>query len=105
MPTRYARKLQPTQGNGPGASFSSSKQTVLTDYPDKDLVDNLRYNAEQNTISLGLRDRVEVLGYLWGASVEPLLHAAGSSDGFDLIILSDLIFNHSQVSLSYLCYF
>jgi nicotinamide N-methyltransferase len=42
-------------------------------------------------------------GYVWGRPVEPLLDALqGSSSeptsGFDLIILSDLIFNHSQAS-------
>lgn len=41
-------------------------------------------------------------GYVWGASVDPLLKAAASGDPeaayFDLIIMSDLVFNHSQVA-------
>lgn len=39
-------------------------------------------------------------GYIWGRPVKPLLDALRTSErasGFDLIILSDLIFNHSQV--------
>jgi hypothetical protein len=56
-------------------------------------------------------DTVCVLGYVWGSPVDPLLAAllpdtathvdinpdAGPDMRFDLILLSDLIFNHSQV--------
>ncbi|KAH8988258.1 hypothetical protein EDB86DRAFT_3065599 [Lactarius hatsudake] len=41
----------------------------------------------------GVAHVVAVLGYVWGRPVEPL-SARGAK--FDLIILSDLIFNHSQ---------
>jgi nicotinamide N-methyltransferase len=41
-----------------------------------------------------------VQGYLWGRDVSPLLSAIREADDaadlFDVIILSDLIFNHSQ---------
>lgn len=73
-------------------------QVVLTDYPDRALVDNMVYNVAQN----GVRDIVAVRGYVWGRDVEPLL-AATATDGdaqrakFDLILLSDLVFNHSEV--------
>lgn len=85
---------------------------VLTDYPDKALLDNLIYNVDQNA-QPPQRAAVHVLGYVWGSSVDPLLAAllqdtATESDAdaaaagpdtsnFDLILLSDLIFNHSQV--------
>lgn len=95
---------------------------VLTDYPDKALLDNLAYNVDQNVLP-PRRDAVRVLGYVWGSSVDPLLAAllqdtdtdtatesdaqaeaasAGADAGpdtsnFDLILLADLIFNHSQV--------
>jgi nicotinamide N-methyltransferase len=85
---------------------------VLTDYPDKALLDNLAYNVNQN-VQPPRRAAVHVLGYVWGSSVDPLLAAllqdtATESDAdaaaagpdtsnFDLILLSDLIFNHSQV--------
>ena len=75
-------------------------QVVLTDYPDRALVDNMVYNVAQN----GVRDIVAVRGYVWGRDVEPLLAAtATATDGdaprakFDLILLSDLVFNHSEV--------
>ena len=87
------------------SSRVKSCQTVLTDYPDNDLIDNLRFNVQQNATSSDAETRIEVLGYIWGAPITTLLNAGSSSDGFDLIILSDLIFNHSQVGLSYLYYF
>lgn len=78
-------------------------QTVLTDYPDNDLIDNLRFNVHENVATYGSEARAVVLGYIWGTPVTDLLGVADAPDGFDLIILSDLIFNHSQVSSSYLC--
>ena len=81
---------------------------VLTDYPDKVLLDNLAYNVAQN-VRPPQRAAVRVLGYTWGSSVDSLLAAlrpdtanqsdadAGPHTSFDLILLSDLIFNHSQV--------
>lgn len=44
-------------------------------------------------------------GYVWGSSTTPLLSALGNVNAggqgrtpcFDLIIMSDLVFNHSQV--------
>jgi predicted nicotinamide N-methyase len=80
-------------------------QVVLTDYPDQALVDNLVFNVDQN-IELARRGAVCAMGYVWGQSVDPLLRAllpdtadpnARPHAFFDLILLSDLIFNHSQV--------
>ena len=90
---------------------------VVTDYPDADLVHNMEYNIAEN-VSEGHRERVSVQvrllysvlcndililivqGYLWGSSVQPLLSSLPSpEDKFDTIILSDLVFNHSQVRL------
>ena len=80
-------------------------KVILTDYPDQALVDNLVFNIEQN-IELARRGAVCVMGYIWGQPVDPLLRTllpdttdldAGPHTFFDLILLSDLIFNHSQV--------
>ena len=87
---------------------------VLTDYPDKALLDNLAYNVDQN-VQPPRRAAVRVLGYVWGSSVDPLRAAlllasedtateSGASpdtSNFDLILLSDLIFNHSQVRATF----
>lgn len=35
-------------------------------------------------------------GYLWGAPVEELTKHLSSEQGFDVLILADLLFNHSE---------
>ena len=84
------------------------------DYPDRALVENMAYNVAQNIEPATAQQRrwrcdgtVGVMGYVWGHPVEPLLAMLEGADtevergaggkAFDLIILSDLIFNHSQV--------
>lgn len=66
----------------------------MTDYPDAALVENMSYNASQNLTPEEL-SRVDVQGYTWGHPVRSLV--GDPAQLFDLIILSDLIFNHSQV--------
>lgn len=84
-------------------SFCSFK-TVLTDYTDQILLDNLSLNVSHN-ISPQSQSHVDVLGYIWGAPVDKLLSAASpEGDKYDLIILSDLIFNHSQVRSAFPAY-
>lgn len=64
-----------------------------------------RYSFESAS---GLLDRSSFQGYIWGHSVDKLTRALptatdASNPGFHLIILSDLIFNHSQVSMTIVC--
>lgn len=89
---------------------NNKTKALLTDYPDAELVANLEHNVGEN-LPGQLRDRVSVKvccwpsvfseglricqGYIWGRDVQPLLDVA--ADGFNLIIMSDLVFNHSQV--------
>ncbi|OCB85862.1 hypothetical protein A7U60_g6993 [Sanghuangporus baumii] len=82
-------------GGLPGlvTALNGSRRTVLTDYPDKALLENLEYNVGLN-IPESCRDNVLVQGYTWGTSVDRLLEVA--PEKYDLIILSDLVFNHSQ---------
>ncbi|KAF5313942.1 hypothetical protein D9619_013108 [Psilocybe cf. subviscida] len=78
------------------AAKNGARKVVITDYPDASLVDNIRYNVDANT-NEEEQSRVKVHGYIWGQDVKPLLGALPSPNTkFDLIILSDLIFNHSQ---------
>ncbi|CAE6511628.1 unnamed protein product [Rhizoctonia solani] len=87
-------------------------QVVITDYPDTILLDNIIRNIDHN-IPSRIRSRVKTQGYVWGTDPEKLFRCvdctplAGESsedalvikpDAFDVIILSDLIFNHSQHS-------
>ncbi|OCH84344.1 hypothetical protein OBBRIDRAFT_821920 [Obba rivulosa] len=80
------------------AAKNGAQLAVVTDYPDASLMDNLNYNVQRN-IPPEVAPRVRVEGYIWGKPVSHLLeiqHDATESDGYDLIIMSDLIFNHSQ---------
>ncbi|KAI0049706.1 hypothetical protein FA95DRAFT_1581604 [Auriscalpium vulgare] len=85
-------------GGLPGivAAKNGAQKVVLTDYPDAALIHNIEYNISQN-LPESRRDRVAVKGYIWGQAVAPLLESLPTSgQTFDLIIMSDLIFNHSQ---------
>ena len=66
-----------------------ARRVVSTDYPDPDLMKNLAHNLAQNGCTA---PRTVAQGYIWGADVTPLL--AHAPQGFDLILMSDLIFNH-----------
>ena len=69
----------------------------MTDYPDSELIENLHYNIA----SLPEAKNVVAEGYLWGAATEKLkvhLPEAERAEGFDLLILADVLFNHSEHS-------
>lgn len=67
----------------------------MTDYPDPDLVANLAENI--STCTLLPSRNISALGYVWGRDIAPLLSELPSgAQKFDLLILSDLLFNHSQ---------
>ena len=77
------------------ASYGAST-VVITDYPDADLIDNLEYNI-QHCSSISHASKVSARGYLWGASPKQLLSfLEPNGDGFDVLILADLLFNHSE---------
>ncbi|SAL98626.1 hypothetical protein [Absidia glauca] len=78
------------------AATHQPAKVVITDYPDKELVENMQYNVDQNLKSLpaGL---VNVQGYIWGTNTSQLkAELPEGHTSFDVIILSDLVFNHSQ---------
>ncbi|KAJ4463834.1 putative methyltransferase-domain-containing protein [Lentinula edodes] len=82
------------------AAESGARKVVITDYPDPDLIQNIEYNVQEN-VDVARKGNVAVQGYVWGHSIHPLLaslqnESNSNEDLFDLIILSDLIFNHSQ---------
>lgn len=74
------------------ASLNGAASVVVTDYPDKELIDNIQYNVDQIKAP-----NVIVDGYIWGTNTEKLQSylPAGKST-YDVLILSDLVFNHSQ---------
>lgn len=73
-------------------------KVVVTDYPEDELIFNINENIENNTTANERENVVNVQGHLWGSSMEPLLAALSESGEtkFDVIIMADLIANHSQ---------
>lgn len=63
----------------------NAKNVVTTDYPDDYLIDNIRYNLQNYENS-------HVVGYKWGNDPNPILEL-NNSKKFDILILSDVIFN------------
>ena len=78
------------------AALRGARAVVVTDYPDADLIENLSANVEVNCAD---RENIHTEGYLWGADTTKLidhLPADERTSGFDLLILADLLFNHSE---------
>lgn len=67
----------------------------MTDYPDKELIENLEKNIEGLLRDGEEKGRIVARGFLWGSDVAPLIF---ENDGklFDIIIMCDVIFNHSE---------
>ncbi|KAF2199564.1 hypothetical protein GQ43DRAFT_398488 [Delitschia confertaspora ATCC 74209] len=77
-------------------SLNGAAKVVVTDYPDADLIDNLRYNITHCDL-LKNPSKIFAEGYLWGAPIEDLTkHLPEGQSGFDVLILADLLFNHSE---------
>lgn len=77
-----------------------AKKVIVTDYPDVDLIQNLQYNIDNCSLLPKETEKVVAEGYLWGADPGPLLKYLPNEDdtdkGFDVLILADLLFNHSE---------
>lgn len=76
------------------AAANGASKVVITDYPDKELIDNIQYNVDTN---LPGNQNVAVQGYVWGTATNALKEQLPEGRStYDVIILSDLVFNHSQ---------
>lgn len=79
------------------AATLGARKVVVTDYPDAELIENLAHNI--TTCSLlpqPASTAVVAEGYLWGSSpTRVLAHLPSPNQGFDLLLLADLLFNHS----------
>lgn len=78
-------------GSGAGlsaicASITGANHVVATDYPDRNLLDNLEFNCSKYP-------NITVVGHQWGRDVAPV-SAANKNEKFDVAILADLVFNH-----------
>ncbi|PYH48597.1 putative nicotinamide N-methyltransferase Nnt1 [Aspergillus saccharolyticus JOP 1030-1] len=81
------------------SAIKGARTAVMTDYPDVDLVQNMRHNAELSASLIGSDSALHVEGYKWGASVEPLLAylpEGARAQGFDLLIMADVVYSHRE---------
>ncbi|CBQ73443.1 conserved hypothetical protein [Sporisorium reilianum SRZ2] len=83
-------------------NWASASHVVATDYPDHALIDNLTknvvLNCQDDASPLRGPGKSFVEGYIWGRDPSSLLEKVADDQGkpgkFDLILLSDLVFNH-----------
>jgi nicotinamide N-methyltransferase len=79
-----------------------ARKVIVTDYPDPDLVANLWTNVTASYADASKQDGEKSIvaeGYCWGADAGPLLAHLPPIDkenGFEVLILADLLFNHSE---------
>lgn len=87
------------------AAMLGAKRVIATDYPDPGLINNLAKNmnralerarkSEREAVGKGKEACAWAQGYIWGHDAAPLLSNLDEGDDrFDLLLLSDLIFNH-----------
>ncbi|KNZ78300.1 Putative nicotinamide N-methyltransferase, partial [Termitomyces sp. J132] len=76
---------------------------VVTDYPDENILGNLKKNLENNRPNFQPACRVECTGYEWGTDAGSLLKLLQdpsprqiSQQGYDIVILSDLLHFHGS---------
>lgn len=84
-----------------------AKCVVVTDYPDAALIENLKRNIEsfKNEIKEtkkvdDVKSSIVVEGHCWGEDCQNILNHVeafdGEKPGFDILVLADLLFNHSE---------
>lgn len=94
------------------AGLLGAKRVIMTDYPDLDLIQNMQKNIDECDASCEnpghIADTVKALGFIWGRDSAPLLEALNATSGpeatsqaasgnkFDVLILADLLFRHSE---------
>lgn len=76
-------------------SLNGAAKVVCTDYPDPELLSNIAYNLNH----LGFppaQEIVDVQGYIWGHPTDEISASLGGDGKADFLIMSDLVFNHSE---------
>lgn len=83
------------------AGILGARKAVCTDYPDEELIVMIQKNiGESLSLIPEPKDRVVAEGYEWGKDPAPVLahikDVEGGEQGFDVLILADLLFKHPQ---------
>lgn len=107
-PSTVAGKTVLEVGAGAGlpslaAALLGAEKVVVTDFPDADLVANLWKNVDEAGLlpegdkEAWEKGRIVADGFVWGADPKPLLaRLPEGRKGFDVLILADLLFRHSE---------
>ncbi|KAG0680753.1 nicotinamide n-methyltransferase [Pichia californica] len=77
-------------------SLNNASKVICTDYPDPELLENIRYNIDHLGYSKA-KEIIEIEGFIWGNETNEISKKLGSNDGkADFLIMSDLVFNHTE---------
>ncbi|CDK29039.1 unnamed protein product [Kuraishia capsulata CBS 1993] len=79
------------------SALNGAKLVVTTDYPDVELINNISYNIKQNNLEAAAIAK----GFIWGddtTEIREIIQTATGKSTVDLLILSDVIFNHTEHS-------
>ena len=77
-------------------ALRGAKHVTMTDYADKELIDNLQKNVDVN-LSDTIKQNVTVMGHNWGKDIPDILAPIkdkSATGKYDIVICADLIFNH-----------
>ncbi|KAJ5772705.1 hypothetical protein N7520_003234 [Penicillium odoratum] len=79
------------------SSILGARTTVMTDYPDADLVSNMQHNADLSVDMIPSKSQLFVEGYQWGKPVGPLqAHIPSTQEApatFDVLIMADVVYS------------
>lgn len=83
------------------AGILGAEKVVMTDFPDVEIVQNMQKNIDICDETVEPKGRiasaVDAVGFIWGADSQPLLaRLPASRKRFDVLILADLLFRHSE---------
>ncbi|KAK6078304.1 nicotinamide n-methyltransferase [Seiridium cupressi] len=80
------------------AAILGARKVVCTDYPDEELLVMIRKNVDESAALIPEpKSRIVAEGYEWGVDPKPIIaHLDDGEEGFDILILADLLFKHPQ---------
>lgn len=74
--------------------LNDAEVVIASDYPEPQLLNNIKYNVE-NLGSLK-SNKIVVEEFIWGHDVTDIRGTLGGDGYADFLIMSDLVFNHSE---------
>jgi nicotinamide N-methyltransferase len=85
------------------AGLLGAAKVVMSDYPDVEIVQNMQKNidlcdeGDGDELKGKIAKTIDAAGFIWGTDVQPLLaRLPPSHSKFDVLILADLLFRHSE---------